>query len=75
VWGHTLTRPFFIARKEGLEMSGAIAMAKTDAQYEIENDARILVDAEVIKQDSKRFEKAIAQIKKENAARTNAVKK
>jgi len=50
-------------------------MAKTDAQYEIENDARILVDAEVIKQDSKRFEKAIAQIKKENAARTNAVKK
>jgi len=48
---------------------------KTNAQYEIENDARALVEAEIIKQDSQRFTKAIAQIKKENAARQKAAKK
>jgi len=50
-------------------------MEKTNAQYQIESDARTLVEAELIKQDSSRFEKAIAQIKKENAARQSAVKK
>jgi len=50
-------------------------MAKTNAQYEIEADARTLVDAEVIRKDTKRYEKAVAQIKKENAARKEAVKK
>jgi len=50
-------------------------MAKTDAQYAIEDDARTLVEAEVIRKDSKRHGKAIAQIKKENAARASAVMK
>lgn len=50
-------------------------MAKTNAQYDIESDARILVDAEIVRKDTKRFEKAVAQIKKENAARASAVKK
>jgi len=50
-------------------------MAKTEAQYAIEDDARTLVEAEMIRKDSKRHEKAIAQIKKENAARASAVKK
>jgi len=49
-------------------------MAKTEAQYAIENDARALVEAAIIKQDSKRHAKAIAQIKKENEARKSAVK-
>lgn len=51
------------------------AMTKSNEQYEIESDARILVDAALIKQDSKRHNKAIAQIKKENAARKSAEKK
>ena len=50
-------------------------MAKSEAQYQIESDARALVDAEIIRKDTKRFEKAVAQIKKENAARQSAVKK
>lgn len=50
-------------------------MAKTEAQYAIEADAQTLVGAALIKQDPKRHEKAIAQIKKENAARKSAVKK
>ena len=50
-------------------------VAKTEAQYALEDDARTLVEAEVIRKDSKRHTKAIAQIKKENAARASAVKK
>lgn len=55
-------------------------MAKTEItqqqkQWQVESDARTLVDAEMIKKDSKRFKAAIAQIKKENAARQSAVKK
>lgn len=50
-------------------------VAKTEAQYAIEDDARTLVEAEVIRKDSKRHKKAIDQIKKENAARASAVKK
>ena len=49
-------------------------MAKTEAEYHIESDARILVDAEIIKHDQKRHKAAIDQIKKENAARKSAVK-
>jgi len=56
-------------------ISEAPAMAKSEAQYAIESDARTLVEAEIIRKDSKRHEKAIAQIKKENAARASAVKK
>ena len=48
-------------------------MAKTNAQYEIENDARRLVEAEVIRKDPKRFKAAVALIKKENSARISAV--
>ncbi len=49
-------------------------MAKSDNQWEIENDARTLVDAEIIRKDTKRFKKATAQLKKENAAREEALK-
>jgi len=49
-------------------------MAKTEKEYQIESDARILVDAEIIKRDQKRHKAAVAQIKKENAARKSAVK-
>lgn len=49
-------------------------MAKSDDQWEIEQDARTLVDAELIRKDSKRYKKAVAQIKKENAAREEALK-
>jgi len=64
--------PFFIARKDK-EMSET-EMAKTEKEYQIESDARILVDAEIIKRDQKRHKAAVAQIKKENAARKSAVK-
>lgn len=50
-------------------------MAKTEAQYAIENDARTLVEAEMIRKDTERHKKAVAQIKKENAARKSAVTK
>ena len=50
------------------------AMAKLDDQYQIEADARTLIEAEMIKRSPERHKKAIAQIKKENAARKSAVK-
>lgn len=56
-------------------MGSEIAMAKTDKQWEIEEDARILVERQLIKNDPKRWKAAINQIKKENAARKAAVKK
>ncbi len=49
-------------------------MAKSDDKWEIENDARTLVDAELIRKDIKRYKKATAQLKKENAAREEALK-
>jgi hypothetical protein len=45
------------------------------AKWQAESDARTLVDAEMIKGDSKRFKAVITQIKKENKARQSAVKK
>lgn len=50
-------------------------MTKTDAQWEVEADAETLVNAEIIRKDAKRHDKAIAQIKKENSARKEAVKR
>ena len=51
-----------------------MAMTAEDKKWEIESDARSLVDAELVKKDSKRFKAAVAHIKKENSARTSAVK-
>lgn len=48
-------------------------MTKSDDQYQIEQDARTLIDAEIIKRTPDRHKKAVAQIKKENAARKSAV--
>lgn len=50
-------------------------MAKTEAQYQIEGDARTLVEAEVIKMDSKRFKAATAYQAKVNKAGQKAIKK
>lgn len=50
-------------------------MAKSEAEYAIESDARTLVEAELIKRDPKRYKAAVNQIRKENAARASAVKK
>jgi len=47
---------------------------KTDKEWAIEEDARTLVEAEMVRKDPKRFKAAVAQIKKENAARKTAVK-
>lgn len=46
-----------------------------DDQYQIEEDARTLIKAKMIEQDSKRHDKAVTHIKKENAARASVVKK
>ena len=68
-------QPFFIARSYGLKMiSEVTSMPEKDDQYQIESDARTLIEAEMIKRTPDRHKKAIAQIKKENAARKNAVK-
>ncbi len=48
-------------------------MAKRE-QYEIEGDAHTLVEAEIIRNDPGRFKDAVAQLKKENAAREEALK-
>ena len=45
-----------------------------DDKWEVEADARSLVEAELIRKDTKRFKKATAQLKKENAARKEAIK-
>jgi len=50
-------------------------MAKTNAQYEIENDARTLVDAQIIRNDPKRLKAAAAHQEKVNKASQEAVKK
>ncbi len=48
-------------------------MAKRE-QWEIEGDAHTLVEAEIIRKDSGRFKDAVAQLKKENKARKEAIK-
>jgi len=45
-----------------------------DEKWEIESDARTLVDAEVIKKDPKRYKKAVAKIKEQNAAGEEAIR-
>ena len=50
-------------------------MAKTEAQYQIESDARTLVDAEIIRADPKRFKAAAAYQQKVNEAGKKATKK
>lgn len=50
-------------------------MAKTDAEYQIEADARTLVDAEIIRSDDKRFKAAAAYQEKVNEAGKKAMKK
>lgn len=51
-------------------------MAKIEKRepWEIEGDASTLVEAELIKKDKGRFKDAIAQLKKEDAARKEALK-
>ncbi len=56
-------------------LEGVDTMPKTDKEYEIERDAQVLVDRELVKADPKRWAAAIAHIKKENSARAAAVKK
>ncbi len=56
-------------------MSGDVVMAKTDNQWEIESDARTLVDAEIIRADDKRFKAAAAYLQKVNEAGKKAIKK
>lgn len=51
-----------------------MAMSDTDKKWQIEQDAKTLVEAELIRKDSKRFKAAVAHIKKENSAREKAVK-
>jgi hypothetical protein len=48
-------------------------MAKRE-KWEIEQDAHTLVEAEIIRKDSGRYKDAIKQLKKENAAREEALK-
>ena len=45
-----------------------------DKKWQIEQDAKTLVEGEMIRKDSKRFKAAVAHIKKENSARNLAVK-
>ncbi|KKL26561.1 hypothetical protein LCGC14_2394070 [marine sediment metagenome] len=51
-----------------------MAMSEGDKQWETEADARSLVEARLVRGDPKRWAKAIAHIKKENAARKEAIK-
>jgi len=56
------------------QIVGVPTMTAEDKKWEIEADARTLVEAEMVRKDPKRFKAAVAQIKKENAARKTAVK-
>ncbi len=51
-----------------------MAMTDEDKRWEIESDARSLVEAELVKRDLKRYKAAVAKIKEENAARADAIK-
>lgn len=44
-------------------------MTDDDKKWEIEQDARSLVEAELVRQDPKRYKVAVAKIKEENKAR------
>ena len=55
-------------------MGEITAMSEDDRKWEIESDARSLVEAELVRKDPKRFKKAVALIKKENAARKEAIR-
>ena len=48
---------------------------KTEAQWAVEADARTLVDAEIIRSDTKRFKAAAAYQQKVNEAGKEAMKK
>lgn len=50
-------------------------MAESDDKWEIEADARSLVEAELVKRDPKRFKAAVAKIREENEARKAAAGK
>ena len=50
-------------------------MPKTDQQFQIEQDARALVEAELIRQDKKRFIAATNHLSKEDKARAKAKQK
>lgn len=50
-------------------------MAPSDDEYRIKEDARTLIEAEMIRKTPARKKSAIAYIQKENAARASAVKK
>jgi len=52
---------------------GGIAVGKSDDQWETESDASTLREAEVIKTDSKRFKKAVKELKKQMGATQKAV--
>ncbi len=48
---------------------------KTEAEFEIESDARTLVEAQMIRQDDKRSKPALALIEKKMAASKAALNK
>lgn len=50
-------------------------MPKTEAEFRAERDAETLVQAEVIRMDSKRFKAAVAHQEKLNKAGEQVVKK
>ena len=54
---------------------GVDSMTKSNEQFAAEQDARSLVEAEVIRKDTKRFGRATAELKKQNEAATEAMKK
>ena len=47
---------------------------KKREQYEIEGDAHTLVEAELIRKDKPRYKDAVARLRKEDAARKEALK-
>lgn len=48
-------------------------MAKRE-KWEIEEDARVLIEAKVIRGDTKRYKAAVVKIKEQNAAGKEALK-
>ena len=52
-----------------------MAMTDEDKRWETEQDARSLVEAELVQGDPKRYKAAVAKIKEENEARKRATTK
>ena len=52
-----------------------MAMTESDKKWQIEQDAKALVEAQVIRDDPKRFEAAVAYQEKLNKAAEEAIKK